>query len=293
MKSTLKVWMPVLAAGVLVIAGSASPAVADDGSMNLSLRNQPAEGNAGMAMEGYDLAGPYYLRSADPESAGEIELKLNYSYEHEGDDDDAYYGWRRKDDDESEEHEVELEFEWGVVENWEFILEVPFIVGDGEVEGNGDATIGLHTRLWDEDGWIPAFAVRNMFRVPTGYHGQDFDYTLRGLFTWTLCDSARLHLNPYIATRNDADFYERNFLYGGAIGFDWRLNDDFLMIADYQYRRSEDKGEEAEHRLEFGGEWEFTEDQLLGFGVDFGINDSDAVEDYTISLSYIYEIEAS
>jgi len=280
MKSTLKVCVAVLAVGVLVVAGSASPAVADDGSTSLSLRAPSAQngGGATVSETGYDLAGPYYLRSADPEEPGEIELKFIYSYGHEAD--------------AEEEHELEFELEWGIVENWECILEVPFIVGNGEVEGNGDATLGLHTRLWNEDGWIPAFAVRNMFRVPTGYHGQDWDYTLRGLFTWTLTDATRLHFNPYLATNNDADDGDRNFLYGGALGFDWRVNDELLLIADYQYRRSIEKGEDENHVIELGADWDFAEDRMLGLGVDFGVEGDDGCEDFTISLSYVIEIDA-
>jgi len=277
MKRTVNVCLGLLAVAALVVAGGASPALADDGSTSLSLRAQPTQGGADAGDVGYDLSGPYYLRSADPEETGEMELKFNYAYSHYADDE--------------EEHELEFEFEWGIAENWEFILEVPFIVGNGEVEGNGDATLGFHTRLWDEDGWIPAFAVRNMFRVPTGYHGQDWDYTLRGLFTWSVCDGARLHFNPYLFTNNDADDDERNFLYGGAIGFDWMVNDDLILIADYQYRRSMDKDDDEDHVLEFGADWDFAEDQMLGFGVAFGVGGDDGCEDFTVSLSYVYEIE--
>jgi len=279
MKRTLKVCVAVLAVGVLVVAGSASPAVADDGATSLSLRAPSAQNGGGEAETGYTLSGPYYLRSADPEETGEMEFKFIYSYGHEAD--------------EEEEHEFEFEFEWGIAENWEFIFEVPFIVGNGEVEGNGDATLGLHTRLWNEDGWIPAFAVRNMFRIPTGYHGQDWDYTLRGLFTWTLNDAWRLHFNPYLATNNDADDGDRNFLYGGAIGFDWRYSDDLILIADYQYRRSMEKEDDENHVIELGADWEFADDQMLGFGLTFGVEGDDGCEDFGISLSYILEIPAS
>ncbi len=278
MKCTLKVWVAVLVAGVLVVAGSASSAVADDGSTSLSLRAPSAQDGGGEAAEGYTLSGPYFLRSADPVPPGEMELKFIYSYEHEADDEEG--------------HEFELEFQWGIADNWEFIMFVPFRIGDGRVDGNGDATLGFHTRFWDEDGWIPAFAVRNLFRLPTGYHGQDYDYTLRGLFTWTLSDEARLHFNPYFDTNNDPEGDERNALCGAAIGFDWLVNDDLMLIADYQYRQSVNKGDDEDHRIELGADWEFAEDRILGFGLDFGIEGDDGCEDYTISVSYIMEIDA-
>ena len=249
MKCTLKVWVAVLVAGVLVVLGGASPAAAEDGSTNLSLRAPSAQNGGGADVEGYTLAGPYFLRSADPEEPGEMELKFIYSYDHDADD--------------AEEHEFEFEFEWGIVENWEFILELPFTIGDGGVEGNGDVTLGLHTRLWEEHGWVPAFAVRNLFRLPTGYHGQDFDYTFRGLVTHTLGSKVRLHFNPYFSTNNDPDEGERNFHCGAAIGVDWRVNDDLLLIADYQYRQNVVKGEDEDHRIELGADWEFAENQKL------------------------------
>ena len=66
-----------------------------------------------------------------------------------------------------------------------------------------------------------------------------------------------------------------------------------MLIADYQYRQNVVKGEDEDHRIELGADWEFAESQKLGFGVDFGIEGDDGCEDYTISVSYILEINAS
>jgi hypothetical protein len=65
----------------------------------------------------YDLYGPYFLRSADPEEPGEMELKFIYSYETSSGP--------------SDKNVFELEFEWGIAENIELILELPIELGDG------------------------------------------------------------------------------------------------------------------------------------------------------------------
>ena len=242
--------------------------------------------------EGRTLGGPYFLRSADPEPPGELELKFIYGYEREHDE---------------EEHEFEFELEWGMMENWEFILAVPVVLGEGKVEGNGDiGELGFHTLLWHEDGALPAFAVRNLFRIPTGYHSDGVDYLLRGLFTWTLNDRLRLHFNPYGLSRNgnfdeedDEGFSaeeeegdERHFQWGAAIGIDYLAADNLLLIADYQNNVSEHEGNRNQHSIELGADWEFADDRTLGLQTEFEIDGDDSGPNFGARISYIIEIEA-
>lgn len=246
---------------------------------------------------GYALSGPYFLRSADPEPLGEAELKFVYGYTNNGDDDD-----------ETDEHEIEFVLEWGMAQNVEFILEVPFQIGDGRVDGNGDITaLGFHVRHWEENGWLPAFATRHLVRLPTGYHSDGVDYTGRGLLTWTLAPNAwRLHFNPFLTSKNgnfddeDEDWWswdgddeggeQRHFLWGAAIGFDFQLTDNMVFIVDYQNLSSESEGHRNQHVLELGGEWEFAEHQKLGWQTEFGIDGDEAGADFGARLSYILEI---
>ncbi len=231
--------------------------------------------------EGWTLDGPYFLRSADPLEAGEMELKFNYGFETSSE--------------EADEHEFEFVFEWGLVEDTEFILEVPVTLGEGKVEGNGDiAEFGFHTRFWDEGDWMPAFAMRNLIRIPTGYQSDGVDYTARGLFTKTIIPGTmRLHFNPFFTSVNgNLDKAERHFQWGAAIGFDYRVNDDLILIADYQHRSSENEGVRDQHSLELGADWELAPDQILAFQTEFELDGDSHGSDFGFRVSYIVELEA-
>lgn len=252
---------------------------------------------------GWNLSGPYFLRSADPEPVGEIEVKFIYGYATASD--------------ESDTHEFELEIEWGISEGLEFIFETGVEIGDGGVEGNGDITIGFHTKFWDEDGLLPAFAMRNHGRFPTGYHSDGVDYIGRGLFTWTLMpDKLRLHFNPFLKSINgnlDDDgggsgfarlghgghgfsglpfgSHDRSggahFLWGAALGFDCRLSDDLLMTLAYKHESSETEGNRNSHSVEWGADWKFASNQKLGLAAEFGLDGDDDGSNFEFRVSYI------
>lgn len=231
--------------------------------------------------DGWVLSGPYFLRSADPEEPGELELKFIYGFEL-GDADE-------------EEHEFEFVLEWGMAQNWEFIFEVPVELGEGKVEGNGDiGVLGFHTKFWDEDGWMPAFAMRNLVRLPTGYHSDGVDYTARGLFTKTLIPgSMRLHFNPFMTSVNgNLEEGERRFQWGAAIGVGYRMNDDLLLIADYQVRSSEEEGSRNNHTLELGADWTFAPHQKLAFETEFELDGDGNGSNWGAHISYIFSIDA-
>ena len=80
---------------------------------------------------------------------------------------------------------------------------------------------------------MPAFAMRNLFRIPTGYHSSGVDYLGIGLFTWTLDPGvARLHFNPFVNFVNgdNGDAYERPFQWGAAIVVAHQVSHDLKLI---------------------------------------------------------------
>lgn len=228
--------------------------------------------------EGDDLGGPYFLRSADPESPGEIALKFQYEYVKGTDE---------------EEHELELIVEWGIAQDWEFIFELPVEIGEGRIEGNGDiAEFGFHTRLWEEDGWMPAFAVRNLVRLPTGYHSDGVDYTFRGLFTKTVTpDVLRIHFNPFLTTINGNDEEgDRNFRWGAALGLDYVVADDLRFVAAYIHENSEAEGDRNQHSLELGLDWEFANEQTISLATEFELDGDKAGDNFSVRVQYMIDI---
>lgn len=236
---------------------------------------QVAESTA-MSEESWEISGPVFLRSADPETPGEVVIK-------------NIFEWATTKEGGSDDFEYELEVEWGVVEDHELIFEVPFELGDGRVDGNGDLTLGWHWRLWKEsDGW-PAFGMRNYVRIPTGIGSSGVDYELRGLFTKTVIpETMRLHLNPFAATingNNDED--ARPFHWGTAVGFDYRLSDDVLLIGDYIYSNGEEEQTRDNHEAELGIDWTIAPNQELGLAVEGSLDGDSNGPTFGAKISYM------
>lgn len=225
----------------------------------------------------WDISGPISLRSADPEEPGEVAIK-------------NIFGWSTtRGANEDDDFEYELEIEWGITEDHELIFELPFELGDGRVDGNGDLTVGWHWRLWKEEDWRPAFAMRNFVRFPTGYHSNGFDYEWRGLFTKSLVpDVTRLHLNPFFRSVNgDNEEDARHFQWGVLLGVDHRINDSLVFITDYKYENGEIEHTRDNHTAEFGLDWKIDERQTLGLATFVGLDGDSHGESFGVKISYI------
>jgi hypothetical protein len=229
----------------------------------------------------WEIEGPIFLRSADPEERGEVVLKntFGYSTSSDGTDDDIEY---------------ELEVEWGVVENHELIFEVPVEMGDGGVDGNADITLGWHWRLWREQDWVPAFALRNYVRIPSGYHSEGVDYEARGLITKTLVPGKlRAHLNPFLRSLNGelGDSDREHFQWGAAAGADYRIADNLLFVFDYVHESAETEGIRNQHLLEFDVDWEMVEHHKLGVSTQIGLDGDSEGPNFGVMLSYMYSFK--
>lgn len=229
----------------------------------------------------WEIDGPVFLRSADPEPPGEVIVK-------------NIFGWETTRGGGSDEFEYELEIEWGVVENHELIFALPWQVGDGRIDGNGDLEVGWHWRLWEEhDGW-PAFAMRNYVVLPTGVDSAYVDYIWRGLFTWTITPgTTRFHLNPLLKVANrDYDNEDvRPFQYALAAGIDhWLVSDELLLITDYIYEHGETRGTRDNHTAEVGLDWHFAERQTLGIAAIFGLDGDSNGPSFGANISYMFDV---
>lgn len=228
------------------------------------------------AESSWGITGPISLRSADPEEPGELEVK-------------NIFGWQTSRNGESDEWEYELELEYGLVENHELILEVPFELGDGRVDGNGDLTLGWHWRLFKEQDWLPAFAMRNYVRTPTGIGSEGVDYEWRGLFTKTIMpEKCRLHWNPYLKSVNgDNEPDARHFQWGSLIGMDYRVCENVLFIWDYHYRNGEIEHTRDQHSLELGVDWKIVEHHTIGVATEVGLDGDSQGAALGAKVSYI------
>lgn len=230
--------------------------------------------------ETWDIAGPIRLRSADPEPTGDLEFKniFDFSTSSDGSDDDLEY---------------EFEIEYGIAPNHELIFELPVQLGDGSVKGNADITLGHHWRLWKEQELLPAFAIRNYLRLPSGHDSSGVDWELRGLLTKSIIPNKfRLHLNPFLKNvngHNQEDY--RHFQWGAIVGVDYRINKCLTIQADYIHETSESEGWRNQHTAEVGLEWKIAPQHELAFVTRADLDGDSEGENWGFGISYIFEFE--
>lgn len=228
----------------------------------------------------WDIGGPIRLRSADAEPPGELVFKniFDYSTSSDGSDDDLEY---------------EFEIEYGIAPNHELIFEVPVQLGDGGVDGNADITVGHHWQLWKEQDLLPAFALRNYLRVPSGYKSSGVDWELRGLLTKSIIPHRlRLHLNPFLKSVNGDNVEDvRRFQWGAVIGADYRINDRLVLNCDYVHETGETEGSRNQHTAEVGLEWLLAPHHEICFVTRAGLDGDSQGENWGCAISYIYEFE--
>ncbi|MCG3129666.1 MAG: hypothetical protein FLDDKLPJ_00400 [Phycisphaerae bacterium] len=238
--------------------------------------------------ERHDITGPISLRVADALPAGEWEVK-------------NVFGWETLRGGGSDEWEYEFELEYGLIENHQLLFSLPLELGEGRVTGNWDITLGWHWRLWNEDGAIPATAIRQFVRIPTGHDSEGVDYEVRPILTWTLSDSARYTLSGYARSVNGDNFDEpgeegdedgedaRHFRWGIITGFDYDLSEDFKLIWDYVYGSSVHSGHRDNHSLEVGFDWHFAPNQSFNFMTEVSL-DADNNDNANLGAEVSYVI---
>ncbi|HOB73041.1 MAG TPA: hypothetical protein PKG54_00820 [Phycisphaerae bacterium] len=253
------------------------------------------------ARENWAIVGPIRLRSADPIETGELQLRaiMNYGTSSDGTDDDVSVGGQ---------------VVWGVAPNHELLLGLPLMFGDGTVDGNADLLLGWHWRLWKEDpcGWLPAFALRNILRIPNGVASEGVDWTLKGVLTKSIVpDKFRFHINPFLKVVNSDNVEiedetamafttagrqwdrrnQRHFQWGFVTGVDYKLTDCVNLIADYIHESSDQRGGRNQHSFEVGVDWQISKRQTLAFVNRVGLDGDSIGENWGFGVSYILSLD--
>lgn len=252
--------------------------------------------------ENWDIFGPIRLRSADPQELGEIELKLITE-------------WGTSSSGEHDRVGLEPEIEYGIAPNHELIWSIPMELGFGGVDGNADQEFGWHWRLWKEDpnGLLPAFAMRNYLRTPSGYHSSGVDWTFRGLFTKSIIpNKLRVHLNPYFALVNgnnleseeggggwlnetlglgEGEEGHRYFRWGIIPGVDYKLCENINLLGAYIYENSPMEGQRDQHSLELGVDWKINAHHQVGLVNRITLDGDSVGDNYAIGLTYVYVLD--
>ena len=219
------------------------------------------------------VEGPVSMRAADTQAVGTFDLNIlmDYSTSSNGSDDDFV---------------TEFKLEWGVTENHQIDFTLPFNYGDG-TDDNGDLAVAWQWKLLEEDGMLPAFAVYNQLRFPTGYHSSGVDWELRAIFTKTLNDRMRLHANPFIEFVGGDDAGRRDFHGGVVLGTDYALTSTTTMNFDYIIDSGLSEGYGTQHIMEAGLTYALDENQSLAWATRWTMDGDGDGDNWGIGFQYI------
>ncbi len=301
----LRLSLCVVALGLVLLATPTLSVAQDSNSLSevssFSLQApRQDEGGGEAAGSSWDVEGPVSMRSADVQERGTFDLKIVFDYATSPDGSDDDVGNR-------------VELQWGVCPNNEVVLKLPINYGDGE-EGNPDLSVGWQWKLMDQQDWIPAIALYNEVRTPTGNGSEGADWEFRGIFTWDVNPgTCRLHLNPFIRVmdgnnletnaRHDRDHDRgnsfrnrrdevsaRHFAAGGIIGFDHRLTDTTVINVDYILDSGRLDGFSMQHSMEAGMDYSLTDNQTLAWSTRWTVDGDSQGDNWGFSLSYILSL---
>jgi len=297
-------WLSPVISLTLITVTSAQTSSDEDGRFALAYANQDkttqteststtTTTTTTVDSERMNPGGPIDMRSSYAMPAGVFEVKNTF-------------GWGTARNGEDDDYLYELELDYGLVDNHQLILVLPVELGDGQVEGNADLTLGWHWQFTAEEGSMPGLGMRNFIRVPSGVHSDGMDYRWVGLVTKTLTDKARLHFNPFFETRcfrddededeafdgdwgwnDDEDVAEEgDFVWGGIIGLDYDVCPNVLLVWDYIYRSGDYDGVRDQHSFQVGFDWALAERQTLGFVTNVGLDGDGYGDALGAELSY-------
>lgn len=166
-------------------------------------------------------------------------------------------GWKTQSDGEDDEIELEQSLKFGVTDEFHVELEVVQpTIGDGGESGAGDLNLTLFYTFLKETEALPALGGFGEMRIPSGDGSSGVDGTFSLIATKTFARNCRAHFQGYVKTANGssgADEGERRyFQWGLGPGFDYRINDNNLVLLNYLHRSSEEEEVHNANILEFG-----------------------------------------
>lgn len=210
----------------------------------------------------YDLDENFPLRMEDAEVIGKDNFTFqgSFAYELDQDGEDLF--------------ELEPALQYGPLEKLELEVASPFLLGDIDDRGSGDITASAQYKLNEAGGWMPSVAVKGALTFPSGEDSRGVDPSLKLLASWHLGDSGlhRVHVNgswmrnidPYADERKDGWLY--------LVGYSYRLNQNWIMLADI-WREQTFLTDEEINIAEAGLIYEFSDRLFLAVGAGGGIGD--------------------
>ena len=178
-----------------------------------------------------------------------------------------------------------VQVNYGILENLQIRGAWGWVIGEGTVAGNGDTTIGLLWAFLAEEDAMPSMGVEVAGRAPTGDGFTGYDGTATGVLTKTFGE-VRAHLNAGYTTigdsspgmRNDSDYF--------AVGVDYPLLDNLVLIVDAYSQEAPLEGANRIEMIEAVVRAALTDVDILSVGVAASIGNGNITPDFVAVVGY-------
>jgi len=172
--------------------------------------------------------------------------------------------------------------------NMKLALTFPVELGNGGIDGNGDAEFAWQQRWVAEDGNVPTLATILSMRAPTGYQSSGVDGTFTGILAKD-CGPGTFFLNGWVKTANGNNIEDRrDFQWGGRVAYLWRFAEGAALTVGYVHETSEEDGVSNMNLVELGAQFEINENLTIGPGVFVGVDGRESTPNFGAGIRVTY-----
>jgi len=172
--------------------------------------------------------------------------------------------------------------------NMKLAVTTPFEIGNGGIDGNGDAEFEWQQRWLAEDGDAPTVATIFSLRVPSGYQSDGIDGTFTAIIAKDM-GPGTFFFNGWGKSANGDNIEDRrDFQWGGRLAYLWRFDEDAALTIDYVHQTSEMNGESNVNLLELGAQFVIDESLTIGPGVFVGLDGRETTPNFGAGIRITY-----
>ncbi len=183
--------------------------------------------------------------------------------------------------------------ELGLLENTQFEVGAPLLLGPGVANGNGDVELSVLRKLWDapREHWWPGLGIEADLRVPTGTAEPGFTNRADAGFTVLLkkaVGARAFHINAGLDWTGDHSDTEtlRRTAWSAALGHHAPLTDWLVLVSDLVWRQADDEGTRDVWLLETGVRAQMKHGWIGAIGIGVGLNRGPETPVLTLTLGF-------
>ncbi len=189
--------------------------------------------------------------------------------------------------------QAEPRLAFGILDKTQLEVGAPFLLGEGEANGNGDVQVSVLRKLRDasRDEWWPGLAVEADLGLPTGAERSGFRNGVDAGLTVLLkkeAGSHGFHLNAGFDWSDDESAEERlrRVAWSGAVGHHAPLTQWLVVVSDLAWSQADEKGTTDVWLLETGVRAQLTRRLIGAAGIGAGLNRGPETPVFTVTVGF-------